>query len=166
MNTDTIITILSWAAPVAFAFHVIEELFWPGGFRQWYHAYRPQVAGAPMSYYYKANACYLAAMFTIPFAHHPAYSTLFGMGILFNNLVFTHVRGSLKTGGYSPGIATGLLLYLPLFVLSYGFMISQHVVSIPAALGCYALSCSGEIYFALKKRPQTTPSLSEKPVQA
>lgn len=158
MTTDSIITLLSWGAPVCFGLHIIEELFWPGGFREWYHSYRPQVSGAPMSYYYKANICYFAAVLTVPFGRHPAYGTLFVAGVLFYNLIFTHIRGALKTRSYSPGIVTGFLLYVPFFVASYGYLLAKHVVSIPAALACAVLSLSGEIYFALKK---VTPQSSD-----
>ncbi|ATC65011.1 hypothetical protein CMV30_14130 [Nibricoccus aquaticus] len=151
MTTESIITLLSWAPAVCFGLHIIEELFWPGGFREWYHLYRPQVAGAPMSYYYKANACYFAAVLTVPLGRHSAYATLFVAGVLFYNLIFTHILGAFKTRRYSPGIVTGLLLYVPLFVTSYGYFLAKHVVSIPAALACAFLSTSGEIYFALKK---------------
>ncbi|MGC4075416.1 MAG: HXXEE domain-containing protein [Nibricoccus sp.] len=160
MTTESIITLLSWAAPVCFGLHIIEELFWPGGFREWYHSYRPQVSGAPMSYYYKANVCYFAAVLTVPFSRHPAYGTLFVAGVLFYNLLFTHIRGALKTRSYSPGIVTGLLLYVPFFVASYGYLISKHAVSIPEALVCAVLSLGGEIYFALKKVTPKAGSVS------
>ncbi len=150
MNTDTIITLLRWAAPVCFGLHVIEELIWPGTFIEWYHGYRPQLVGKPRSYYHKMNFFYFIATLLVPLAPNGNYALLFASGLLFSNLVFTHIRGAIKTRSYSPGIVTGLL-YIPLFVASYAVLLSQHVVSVPAALACLALSPLSEVYFAMKK---------------
>ena len=121
MNTESIITLLRWAAPVCFGLHVVEELIWPGGFIDWYHGYRPQLVGKPRSYYFKMNVVYFIGTLLVPLAPNN-YALLFVSGLLLSNLLFTHVRGALKTRSYSPGIVTGLL-YLQLALASYGFLL-------------------------------------------
>ena len=153
MPSESILPLLRWAVPVCFGLHVIEELFWPGGFMEWYHRYRPQLAAEPRSYYYRANALYFAATLLVPFARQSTapYVLLFTTGILFNNLVFTHILGAIKTRERSPGIVTGILLYVPLVAMSYGYVLSHGLVGLSAALICLMLSSAGEIYFATKK---------------
>jgi hypothetical protein len=92
MTVEATITALCWAVPICFGLHVVEELFWPGGFREWYHRYRPNVAGEPQSHYYRANAFYFAATLLVPLARHVGhYALLFVSGVLLSNLVLTHL---------------------------------------------------------------------------
>jgi Protein of unknown function with HXXEE motif len=155
MAAASIVAGLRWAVPVCFGLHIIEEFFWPGGFRVWYRGYRPQVAGTSQAYYYKANAVYFTAALLVPLLGHGPDGVLIWSGILFCNLIFTHVRGALKTGRYSPGIVTGCVLYVPLFAASYGYLLTRHVVSFREALVCLLVSPIPEIYFALKKAKVT-----------
>lgn len=159
--TDHVINWLSWAVPACFGLHVIEEFFWPGGFPEWYHDYRPRMAGASRTYYYKANAVYLAAALIVPLMREPAYAILIWSGVLFCNSVFTHVLGALKTRRYSPGIVTGCLLYVPLFATSYGYLLANHVVSVPNALLCVLVAPVPEIYFAMKRVKTARTRISE-----
>lgn len=156
MNPESIITLLSWAVPACFGLHVIEELVWPGTFREWYHRYRPQVAGEPMAYYYKANAIYFALALLVPLVLH-LNGILIWAALLLFNLVFTHVRGAWHTRSYSPGIVTGIVLYVPLFAVTYGYLLSHHIVSVPRALVCLLVGAVPEIYFAVKTF-RATPS--------
>ncbi len=153
MPPETIFELLRWAVPVCFGLHVIEELFWPGGFIEWYHVYRPRVAAEPPSHYYKANAIYFASTLLVPIARNATapYVLLFVSGILLNNLIFTHILGAIKTKRHSPGIVTGILLYVPLAAMSYGYVIYHGLAGPPAALVCLVFSSIGEIYFAMKK---------------
>lgn len=151
-TSETIVEYLRWAVPICFGLHVFEEFLWPGGFIEWYHLYRPKLAAESRSYYYIANAVYFALTLRVPLAHSGTgshYTLLFVSGLLLSNLVFTHIRGTIKTKRFSPGIVTGIL-YVPLFVASYGFLLSKGLVSWPGALVCLALSPLPEIYFAWK----------------
>ena len=159
MKEEFIITMLTWAVPICFGLHIVEEFIWPGGFREWYHAYRPQMAGSSRSYYYKANAVYFGVAVLVALAGDPG-GVLIWSGVLLCNLIFTHVRGALKTRRYSPGIVTGSVLYVPLFVMSYSYFPIHHVVSIRGSLICLLVSPLPEIYFALKRvhTSQSEPS--------
>ena len=152
MREKAVITILTWAVPICFGFHIVEEFVWPGGFREWYHVYRPRLAGASRSYYYSANAFFLGCALVGALVGDPG-AVLIWSGILFCNLIFTHVQGALKTRRYSPGIVTGCVLYIPLFVISYSYFMIHHVVSVRGSLICLILSPLPEIYFALKRVP-------------
>jgi uncharacterized protein with HXXEE motif len=150
MNTASIVSLLSWAVPACFGLHVIEELVWPGTFREWYHRYRPQVAGEPMSYYYKANAVYFTLALLVPLILR-LDGLLIWSALLLYNLIFTHIVGAWKTRTYSPGIVTGVGLYIPLFTVTYGYLLSQHIVGAWHVLACLVIGGLPEIYFSLKK---------------
>ena len=45
------------------------------------------------------------------------------------------------------------VLYVPLFLLSYGYFLTHHVVSARGSLICLLVSPLPEIYFALKRLP-------------
>jgi len=152
------LTILKWCVPLAFGFHIVEELFWPGGFNVWYHEFRKHLKGVPLSYYYKVNAIYFLGTLMVPLSLHPTFSNylmLWVIAVLVSNLVFTHIRGAITTKTYSPGIVTGTLLYIPLAIYSYWYLLSNQIVDLFSAVMCLIWGPLLEIWFAFK-RPTIT----------
>jgi hypothetical protein len=104
---------LAWLLVAAYAAHVVEE--WVGGFPEWLAL----VAGAPLPRvaFVAINA---AAMGAIISATRAAirHDSLGWMAIAIAALLFAngvlHILGSIATGAYSPGLFTGVVLYLPL----------------------------------------------------
>ncbi|HEY4305238.1 MAG TPA: HXXEE domain-containing protein [Gemmatimonadaceae bacterium] len=145
--------LLKVAVPVSFALHIFEEFVFPGTFPEWYHRYRPHLKGEPLSYYYKANLIYFLMTATVAFGpmRTSGYmSQLFVSAILLSNLLFTHVRGAIATRSYSPGMVTGILLYVPITVTTFWYLTSHALLSLPLALLSLGLSPMLEVYFALK----------------
>ena len=109
--------LLAWLLPAAYGLHILEE--WVGGFPEWLQA----VAGAPLPRpaFIAINAVALAAMVIATRASvrregHGWMSVAIATILLINALA--HLLASLATGTYSPGLFTGVVLYLPLSQLT------------------------------------------------
>ena len=74
---------------------------------------------------------------------YPVFS-LGAVGFVFVNFWF-HILGTIRLRKYSPGLITATLLYLPLSVLAYYFMLSSGTVS-PIGLG-YSAAIGMILYF-------------------
>lgn len=147
------IPILLWSLPVCLCLHVIEEFIFPGGFIHWYHKYRPKFSGVKPSYYYKVNAVYIAASFFLAktTTGKDGYRAfLIVWGFLSCNALITHVRGAIVTKHYSPGMITGIFLYLPLTIVSYSIILATNTLDIYSVLVCAAISALLEVLFAKK----------------
>lgn len=104
---------LAWLFVAAFAAHVLEE--WVGGFPEWLAF----VAGAPLprGAFVVINGVALVAMAGGTLAATRRES-LGWIAIAIATLLFAngvlHILGSIATGRYSPGLITGVILYVPL----------------------------------------------------
>lgn len=150
---NKVLSVLIWALPLSFSFHLIEEFVFPGGFIKWYHHYRPQFSTDTPFHYFKVNAIgFLAILATSIITHMgKGYGGfLIVWGILSCNALFTHVSGAIKTKQYSPGMVTGIVLDLPLTLMSYISIIVTGKLDIPSIIVCIVLSPIIEIIF-LKK---------------
>jgi len=128
---------LAWCLPIAFGLHVFEEFGLPGGFGEWSRASRPQTASSmTTAHFYRVNAIGgLAAMGVAlgAFDYKGAYSFL-GIrawlatvaSIAFNALF--HIRGTVESRRYCPGVVTSVALYLPLAVGAALYFVRQGAV--------------------------------------
>ena len=116
--------LLVWLLPLAYAFHILEE--WFGGFPEWLAV----VTGSPLprGAFIVINAVALAVMIlaTRAAARRESHGWM-GIAIATILLVngIAHILGSLVTGTYSPGLLTGVVLYLPLAQLALARAWSQ-----------------------------------------
>jgi hypothetical protein len=113
---------LYWLPLVAVALHLIEEFAWPGGFADWYRRYRPERArSVTPTFLFWINAL-LVAMALVAGALGPRpqgvafWLVVASIGAA--NAIF-HLWATWRRREYSPGVVTGLVVYLPLAV--YGF---------------------------------------------
>jgi hypothetical protein len=105
--------LLVWLLPLAYALHILEE--WSGGFPEWVG----RVVGSPLPrpafVLINATAVFLMVLATRATTRREANGWM-GVAVatilLINGLA--HLLGSLATGTYSPGLFTGVVLYLPL----------------------------------------------------
>jgi len=118
--------------PIAFGLHVTEEFIFPGGFIAWDNRYRPQFADTAGSFYVKVNtipgvAALLVALGAFDYAggfSRAALPSWLALAAFMSwNAVSFHLRGALRTRRYSPGMATGLLLFLPLTAAGYVYLL-------------------------------------------
>jgi hypothetical protein len=108
---------LVWLIVGAYAAHIVEE--WFGGFPEWFG----QLTGRPLPHdtFLIINAVGLAVMAAAALAATRRESLgWLAIGIATIALVngAAHLLGSIVTGTYSPGLLTGIVLYLPLGQLS------------------------------------------------
>ena len=129
--------------PIAFGLHVTEEFIAPGGFIAWNHIYRPKLVDTPGSFYVKANTypAILAFLFAAgSFNYRGGYggglpSWLAFLTFMSWNAIY-HLRGAIRTRRYSPGMVTGLALFIPLAAASYAHLLEKGVVNGPIAALC------------------------------
>ena len=124
---DQVGLLIVFLLPIAFGLHVTEEFIFPGGFISWDNRFRPQYTDTPGSFYVKVNAIPGIASVLVSlgaFDYAGKYSP-FGirgwlafLTFMAWNTIF-HVRGAVHTKSYSPGMLTGLLLFIPLTIVSY-----------------------------------------------
>jgi hypothetical protein len=104
---------LLWLLPAAFVLHILEE--WFGGFPEWIG----RIAGAPLprAMFVVVNAiAMLAAVLAVRAAARREADGWVGIAVaaVFFVNAFAHVFGTVITRAYSPGLVTGLVLYLPI----------------------------------------------------
>jgi hypothetical protein len=114
--------VIPWLPLGAVSLHLIEEFVWPGGFADWYRRYRPERArSVTTSFLFWINALFLAmAVIAGTLGSRP-------QGVAFWLVVASigaanglfHAWASYRSRTYSPGVGTGLVLYIPLAVFGF-----------------------------------------------
>lgn len=145
---DRVGIFLLFLLPIAFGLHVIEEFVYPGGFISWDNILRPKYTHTPGSFYVKINVFPSVASFALvlgAFDYAGKYSVpgirgwfVFVIFVTWN-AVF-HVRGAIQTRTYSPGMVTGLLLCIPLTVVSCVHFKRSGVIGIPSLVLCATIA--------------------------
>jgi len=126
-----LVTMVYWLPSICVALHVFDEFAWPGGFLAWYRRYRPEFA-ASLSVRFVVVVNGLLILFTLwlgrfgPTASRGVSAWLALMAGLACNGVF-HVRGMVLSQAYSPGVVTGVCLYVPLCGWGYWYFLSGGV---------------------------------------
>jgi hypothetical protein len=140
--------IVVWLLPIAFGLHVFEEFGVPGGFVDWSARYRPRWAGAmTQAHLWRANAIGGAAALGVALATFDYAGGFSAFGpYVWLMLLFTltendlyHVRGTLESRRYSPGLVTSLLLYFPLTVVGIAVLVNIGAVGVVAVPVCAVL---------------------------
>ncbi|HVL66926.1 MAG TPA: HXXEE domain-containing protein [Vicinamibacterales bacterium] len=106
--------LLVWLFPASYALHILEE--WFGGFPEWLGVVSGG-SGLPRGAFVAINAAAWIAMVAAARAATRSESAgWLAIGIATITLVngVAHLLASLVTGTYSPGLFTGVILYLPL----------------------------------------------------
>jgi len=140
---------LWWAPLLVVLFHILEEFVYPGGFADWDRAYRPKIQGSitPRLHLVVNTALVLGCLNVaitgtkagvvnlgatgirsmIP-ARYAVGAWLAVAALLFSNAVF-HVVGTIQTRRVSPGVRTGVLLYVPLAIYGFWYFLSSDLTS-------------------------------------
>ena len=156
-----------WWAPLgAAALHIGEEFIYPGGFAAWDRAYRPEFASSiTPGLHVIVNALLLAICATVGIAGMPGQAIevaglrfrsaipsslavplwLAMAALLFSNAIF-HLLGTYQTRMASPGVRTGVLLYIPMAVLGYWHFLHTRQVSAVAAVAAALLGGSYHLW--------------------
>ena len=129
--------------PAFVMLHVTEEFLFPGGFIEWYKEFRPALAkGIKPGYIVWINTLMMGAC-VIPVYLGPSLQGLTVWYIISAigaaNACF-HVLGVKALKKYSPGVVTGVLLYIPLFLYGTSVLMSYKPFSLLRMLVCIAIA--------------------------
>ncbi|HET6462878.1 MAG TPA: HXXEE domain-containing protein [Candidatus Krumholzibacteria bacterium] len=135
-----------YAAPfLAACLHITEEFFFPGGFAEWDRRYRPEFANSITSrLHIIVNVLLLIISYDVFAMRNRSIGPLLWMtvaAIVFTNALW-HLRGAWKTHSYSPGMATGILLYIPMTIYGYAHFLRTRAASPQTALLGFAIGAS------------------------
>lgn len=130
-----------WLPCVFVVLHIVEEFVWPGGFLAWHRIYRPDLAaGITPRFAIIANLLLVAATVVLG-VMGPGWSRGLSLwfvlaSLLAGNAVW-HARGSVRTRRYSPGVVTGIVLYVPLLLGGLWYFLDVRDASLQTiAIGC------------------------------
>ena len=126
----------TWLPLAAVALHLVEEFVWPGGFADWYRAYRPaRAVSVTTAFLWWINAVLVAL------AIAPVVLGATRQGIALWLVVASvgaangafHLWATLAWRRYSPGLVTGVLVYVPLALAGFWYAVTTRAVP-PSAL--------------------------------
>jgi hypothetical protein len=121
-----------WLPLTAVAAHLVEEFVWPGGFADWYRAYRPERASSVTARLLVVINAVLVVIALVPPVLGPSprglamWLVVAAIGAV--NALF-HLWATLRGRAYSPGVVTGALGYLPLAALGWNVLVQSGIVS-------------------------------------
>jgi len=140
---------LYWAPLIAASLHMFEEFVFPGQFSKWYAKYKPEIKKSiTVRFLTVINVLLLLLCYNVgALAPGPIGAAAWlGVTALLAANGAWHLRGVVKTRTYSPGVLTGLLVYLPLLVYGYIYFLQSKQVSIPTAILVIAIGASYQLW--------------------
>jgi len=134
------LTDLIWLATAFYAIHVAEEFML--NWRDWARA----VIGLPVEWsdFYIVNSIVVvlgivAANLSVTW---PAVALAYP-GLMLINAVFFHILPVIRTGGrYSPGVATAVVLFLPLGIAAYWTALANGSVGVGGGIASLAIGAA------------------------
>lgn len=154
-----------WAPLPAVLAHIFEEFVYPGGFAAWDRECRPKFRNSiTPRLHVVINAALVFACLSVGLAGIPGGTVNVGpirfrsiipagyavagwlalAALLFSNALF-HIVGTVRTRRISPGVRTGLLLYVPLAIV--GFWHFLHSDLVPVSTSILAALFGGSYHF-------------------
>lgn len=109
-----------YALPIVGALHIVEEYVFPGGFAKAFREMLPRASHLfTVRFHLAVNGvffvlCIIGALV----GKANLMLSLSVYGLIFANAVL-HIRGAILRKGYYPGVATGVLVYIPLAAYAY-----------------------------------------------
>jgi hypothetical protein len=147
--------VIRWLPLGAILLHLFEEFVWPGGFAEWYRWYRPErAASVTTGFIVRINVLYVVmALIPAGMGFRP-YGVAFWLvvaSIAAANGLF-HVWATIRARRYSPGVATGFFLYLPLAVFGFIYFWRAGLASAPLMVQAALIGPAYNIYAAWNHR--------------
>jgi hypothetical protein len=142
---------LVWAPLAAACAHIFEEFAWPGGFMVWYREYRgPAASRITPRFLVLINAALLIGCWDAAAATDTPVTRAFWLAmcaVLGANGCW-HLWAAARTHRYSPGVITGVLLYIPLAAYGFATYIGSGRVSVGTAAASAIAGASYPIWSA------------------
>jgi hypothetical protein len=159
---------LAWAPLAAASCHIFEEFVWPGGFAAWYRQYRSNASRITTRMLVIVNVALLAACVNYALVANTQFgvAALLGLSALLCSNGLWHAWASVKTHTVSPGVVTGILLYVPLMIVEFNVYLRAGRVSVRVAALAAAIGGSYHLWSALYHRGASligSRTLNERP---
>jgi hypothetical protein len=145
---------LALLLPAAIMLHVTEEFLFPGGFIEWYQELIPSKAKGTRPGYLVWINTLMIGVCVIPVALGVStrgvniwYCVAAIAGI---NAIF-HIIGVFRLKKYSPGVVTGVLLYLPLFAIGSYTLLSSGEISWGRAAVMFGVAVGYHVFSAVRQ---------------
>ncbi len=140
---------LFWTPLIAASLHLLEEFVFPGHFSEWYIRYKPDIRkSATNRFLITINVLLLILCYDIGALGSSKLGIALWLGVMAmlaaNGL--WHLRGVVKTRSYSPGVLTGMLVYLPLAVYGYVLFLQSGQVSVLTTMISFAIGASYQMW--------------------
>ena len=150
-----------WAPLLAILLHIFEEFVWPGGFTAWYRLYRPQFEKSiSRPFLFWINVALLFGCLAIGVDGPTPYGSALFLtmtAVLFTNGFF-HLLATLRMRRYSPGVITGIALYVPLTVYGYAVILRHGLASNGTVIASAILGGSYHLFSAAFHRTRSAVS--------
>jgi hypothetical protein len=120
---------LPWIPLAATILHMTEEFAYPGGFAVWYRRYRVEASRITPRFLVIINGALLATCINLALVARTPLGPVYWLTIaalLCSNGIW-HAWASYKSRAYSPGVLTGLIIYVPMAV--YGYATFLHLAA-------------------------------------
>jgi hypothetical protein len=117
--------------------HVTEEFLFPGGFIEWYAEFRPpKTKGISASYLVWINTLMIGlCVLPLYFGENDNGVTIwYSVAAIAAINACYHIIGTFSLKKYSPGLVTGIVLYIPLFVIGCWHLLSSGNISWTTAI--------------------------------
>jgi hypothetical protein len=145
-------TSIFWWPLIAATLHIVEEFVFPGGFPEWDRAYRPAYKKSiTPRLHVVMNGLLIFLCLSIGFNGPIAINVAMWLtlaALLASNAIF-HIVGAIKTRGYSPGMVTGIVLYLPMAAYGFAHFVGTRQASVGTAVVAAALGGSYHLWSAV-----------------
>jgi len=148
--------LLFWASLISISAHLVEEFVFPGGFLDWHRRYRPEhAASITPRFALVVNGLLLFLCLAIgvngPSSAIGIFQWLTLAALLVTNAAF-HIRAVISARAYSPGVVTAALLYVPLGVYGYYWLLRTGAASVGTAAVALVLGGSYPLVSAVLHR--------------
>jgi hypothetical protein len=143
---------LFWAPLIAVLAHIFEEFVFPGGFAEWDRAFRPSIRESitPRLHVVMNALLVLLCVSVVIDAPTPLGVPMWlaVSALLASNAIF-HVVGTIRLRRYSPGVVTGMGLYIPLALYGYAYFLGSGQASAGTAVTAAAIGGSYHAWAAV-----------------
>ena len=153
-----------WAPMGAAGLHMIEEFIYPGGFAAWDRRYRPNISRSiTPRFHIVINGLFLLLCYDVGVMGGTPIGIAAWLTVtacLFSNAIW-HVVGAARTRSYSPGMITGLLLYVPLTIYGYVRLLQSGQAPVATAIIAFAVGASYQLWATAIHRWRTSGAKPE-----
>jgi hypothetical protein len=142
---------LPWGLLSAVVLHISEEFIFPGGFAVWYRRYRIDPSRVTPRFLIIVNALLITVCVNIALLGRTGVGVIYWLiiaAMLCSNGIW-HVWASYKSRSYSPGMITGVVIYIPLALYGYRQFVHSGEASVRGALVAAIVGGSYQLWDAL-----------------